>query len=72
MNKATNILIWTATIALYMLELFAIFMANYSLFPQNIIYAIFEITIATIMAILFKIAAVSLYEYLDEDEEELE
>jgi len=69
-DKLTRVLMVTACLSLYLLGLFVIWIANYGLFIQNLFLLIFIIPGWTIVCLLIYEAVVSLYDYLDEDEEE--
>lgn len=69
-DKLTKALTITACLSLYLLGLFVIWIANYGLFIQNLFLLIFIIPGWTIACLLIYDAVVSLYDYLDEDEEE--
>lgn len=69
-DKLIRVLMITACLSLYLLGLFVIWIANYGLFIQNLFLLMFIVPGWTIACLLIYDAVVSLYDYLDEDEEE--
>ena len=71
-NKIFKIATILSTIGIAFLGEFIVFMTNYGLMPQNILWVIIETIGVLLAAYGFYVAVTLLYEYCDETKEKME